>query len=274
MNSTVAAASDLAREVRRALADGPPAVGVVVLESDGGDPPTGGRLLVRAGDVEGSLGNPEADRLAVREARALLQAGGGPRTIELATGCTAYLEPYRPADTLVIVGAGHIARPLCTVAHLLGFRVTVLDDRPDFATRERFAEASEVHRVDFTDPFRETRIGAGTYVVLVTRGHKYDFEALRDLLAREELPAYIGMVGSRRRVRACFEQLAAEDVPPEVLARVHAPIGLDIGAETPAEIAVCIAAELVQLQRGGTGAPLRQKERVVERWIGKPDKGS
>jgi len=111
-------------------------------------------------------------------------------------------------------------------------------------------------------------------VVLVTRGHKYDFEALRELLARDVAPSYIGMVGSRRRVRACFEQLAAEGASPEVLARVHAPIGLDIGAETPAEIAICIAAELVQSRRGGTGAPLREKERVVERWIAGPAAGS
>jgi len=274
MNSTVAGAARFVREVRKALNEGPPAVGVLVIEAEGDEPPVGARMLVHLGAVEGSLGSQEIDRLAVREARALLRAGDGPRTLELTAGCTVYLEPYRPADSLVIVGAGHIARPLCTVGSLLGFRVTVLDDRPDFATRERFTEAADVRRVDFTDPFREMELGAGTYVVLVTRGHKYDFEALRDILARDVLPSYIGMVGSRRRVRACFEQLAAEGVAPEVLAGVHAPIGLDIGAETPAEIAVCIAAELVQCRRGGTGAPLREKERVVERWIVRPDEGS
>ena len=150
---------------------------------------------------------------------------------------------------------------------MLGFRVVVLDDRPEFATRERFPEADEVRPADFSDPFRGMPIGPETHLVLVTRGHKYDFEALRGLLAREAMPAYIGMVGSRRRVRAALEQLTRERIPAERLRAVHAPIGLDIRAETPEEIAIAIAAELVLVRRGGTGVPMRDRERVMERWI-------
>ena len=150
---------------------------------------------------------------------------------------------------------------------MLGFRVTVLDDRPEFATRERFPEAAEVRPARFDDPFRDVRITGRTYLVLVTRGHKYDFEALRDVLHRPELPAYVGMIGSRRRTRAALEQLARDGIPQDRLRAVHAPIGLDMGAETPEEIAVSVGAELVMARRGGTGRPLRDVERVAERWV-------
>jgi xanthine dehydrogenase accessory factor len=183
-----------------------------------------------------------------------------------------YLEAHRAPPELVIVGAGHIARPLCRIGAMLGFRVRVLDDRPAFATRERFPEADEVRRADFSNPFRDVPIGPATHLVLVTRGHKYDFEALRDVLRRPQSPAYVGMVGSRRRTRAALEQLAREEgIAPERLKAVHAPVGLDVHAETPEEIAVAIAAEIVLVRRGGTGRPMRDTERVWERWIEKAD---
>jgi xanthine dehydrogenase accessory factor len=236
---------------------------------DGDGPRTGDHLLVWADRHAGTLGDPALDGAAVAEARAML-AGGRPGTRTLEAGgwrCTAYVEAYHPPPALVIVGAGHIARPLCRVGAMLGFRVTVLDDRPEFATRERFPEAAEVRRADFTRPFDGVRIDGGTHLVLVTRGHKYDFEALRDVLARPEAPRYVGMVGSRRRVRATLEQLRREGVGAERLRAVHAPVGLDVGAETPEEIAVAIAAEIVLVRRGGTGTPLRDRARVVDRWV-------
>jgi xanthine dehydrogenase accessory factor len=182
--------------------------------------------------------------------------------------CTLYLEAYRPPAELVIVGAGHIARPLCRLGAMLGMRVVVLDDRPDFATRERFPEAARLVRTDFGDPLRGVPLSVASHLVLVTRGHKYDYDVLLDVLRRDEIePAYIGMVGSRRRVRAAYEQLIREGIAPERLQRVHAPIGLDIGAETPEEIAVAIIAEIVRLRRGGSGASLREKERIIERYF-------
>jgi xanthine dehydrogenase accessory factor len=210
------------------------------------------------------------DQAAAAFAREALAAGSRVATREVEVGgaaVTLYAEPHRAPPELVIVGAGHIARPLCRVGALLGFRVTVLDDRPEFATRERFPEADEVRRADFTAPLLGVPMGPGTHLVLVTRGHRYDYEALRDVLARPELPAYLGMVGSRRRTRAALEQLAREGIDPARIAAVRAPVGLDVHAETPEEIAVAIAAELVLLRRGGTGRPLRETERVFERWV-------
>lgn len=281
-----ATAAALARE---ALLGGEPAAGLVVLPSGGdgeeaGDaaadpaegpaPRPGDHLFVWAGRHAGTLGSAALDAAAAALAREVLAGARRAGTHEVASAdglaCTVYVEAHHAPPSLVIVGAGHIARPLSRVAAMLGFRVTVLDDRPAFATRERFPEAEAVLRADFSDPFRGVAVGAGTYLVLVTRGHKYDFEALRDVLHRPAPPAYVGMVGSRRRVRAALEQLAREGVSPGRLAAVHAPVGLDLGAETPEEIAVSIAAELVQVRRGGTGRPLRDKERVFERWIDRP----
>ena len=267
-------AAEAAAHARAALEGGEPAVSAVVLDARGpGAPPPGARMMVWADRSAGTLGSAALDAEVARLARETLVHGRAvSREVESGgAACTVYLEPHRAPPELVIVGAGHIARPLCRVGALLGFVVRVLDDRPDFATRERFPEAAEVRRADFSDPFRGVRIGAGTHLVLVTRGHKYDFEALRDLLRRPEAADYVGMVGSRRRVRAALEQLAREGIPEERLATVHAPIGLDIGAETPEEIAVAIAAEIVRLRRGGTGVPLREKERVLERWVVRRD---
>ena len=262
--------ADAVHFAREALEGGEPLVGLTVLESFDGGPAPGERMCVWADRAAGSFGDANLDEAAIRISRRALAEGerAGPRTVE-AEGrrISVYLEPHLPPPELVIVGAGHVARPLCTVAAMLGFRVTVLDDRPEFATRERFPEAAEVRPADFGDPLRGVRIGARTYLVLVTRGHKYDFEALRDVLHRPEVPAYVGMIGSRRRTRAALEQLARDGVAEERLRAVHAPIGLDVNAETPEEIAVAIGAELVMARRGGTGRPLRDLERVAERWI-------
>lgn len=265
MDGSLSAAAAL-EHARAALeGTGPPVVAVTVLAGA----VAGARMCVWANAHAGTLGSAALDAAAVEAARRALHADAPPGTfrVEGDPPTELYLEPHRPPPSLVIVGAGHVARPLCTLGALLGFRVTVLDDRPEFATRERFPEAAEVRRADFSEPFRGIEVGARSWLVLVTRGHRYDFEALREVLRRPEAPAYVGMIGSRRRTRAALDALAKDGVPRERLAAVHAPIGLDVGAETPEEIAVAVAAELVLARRGGSGRPLRAVERVAERWI-------
>lgn len=233
----------------------------------------GNRLLLtiapgEAERVHGTLGSPGLDAAALAAARAAL---ADPRhrdgLAELAEGLETYVEVRRPVPDLVIVGAGHIALPTSRIGAELGFRVWVIDDRPDFATRERFPTAHRVVRADFSDPFREVPLHGGTHVLLVTRGHKYDYDCLVQILRYPARPAYIGMIGSRRRVRATFLQLLDDGIPKERLSGIHAPVGLDIGAETPEEIAVAVAAELVKVRRGGTGASLRDLEDVAERFF-------
>lgn len=246
----------------------------VLVVSDSEGRAAGARMLVRSDGVDGSFGDPELDEAALALAARELEAPGrlgSLHALETTAGrrLRVYAESHRPRQELVIVGAGHIAQPLATLGTLLDFEVTVLDDRPEFATRERFPEAATVGSIDFDDPLADIPVHAGSHFVLVTRGHKYDFECLRRLLARhrEATPAYIGMIGSRRRVRATFVQLAAEGMPLEVIARVRAPVGLDIGAQTPAEIAVSVTAEMILERRGGTGVSLHGRERIVERFL-------
>jgi len=260
----------LARAATTALEGGAPcATAVVISAPPGAEALVGARLLLGEGVSEGGIPHPRLHEAAAEAAAAAL-AGEGSHTLKVETDAgtfSLFVEAFRPPPALIIVGAGHIAMPLSRLGALLGYRVIVLDDRPAFATEERFPDAERVLRVDFGDPFAGVPLGPESHLVLVTRGHKYDYEALLDVLRRPVQPAYIGMVGSRRRVRATFEQLAREGIAAERMAAVRSPIGLDVEAETPAEIAVAIAAELVQVRRGGSGRPLRDVERVFERWI-------
>lgn len=214
----------------------------------------GGRLDA---DVAGLLDEGIAD----------VRARDGIRTLEGDPDIELYIEIRRPVRELVVVGAGHIAQPMAHIGALLGYRVIVLDDRPDFATRERFPEADRLIRADFSDPFADVVLHDRSYLLLVTRGHKYDYECLIRALRADPTPAYIGMIGSRRRVRATYVQLLDEGIPRSLVDRIHAPVGLDIGAETPEEIAVAVAAELILLDRGGSGGMLKDVERVAERFF-------
>lgn len=172
--------------------------------------------------------------------------GENPCLSQQGEGCR-FQEPLGRQLRLVIVGAGHIARPLCRLANEVGYQVSVLDDRPEYARAEFFAEAREVVCGAYAELLPRLASEAHTSVVLVTRGHKHDQDCLR-LLAREPL-LYLGMIGSRRRIEAVYAELEEEGVPRESLERVHAPIGLEIGAQTPAEIAVSILAQMIARRR-------------------------
>jgi xanthine dehydrogenase accessory factor len=221
--------------------------------------------------VRGTLGSPALDAAAVaaldetlddpRGSDGLREVHAGGETLQL------YVEVRRPVQELIVVGAGHIALPMAHIGALLGFKVTVLDDRPDFATRERFPDADRLVRADFSDPFADVPLHERSHLLLVTRGHKYDYECLIRALRADPPPAYIGMIGSRRRVRATYVQLVEEGFSTDLIERIHAPVGLDIGAETPEEIAVAVAAELIMVRRGGTGLPLKGVERIAERFF-------
>jgi xanthine dehydrogenase accessory factor len=262
-------AAEALQLILQALERGEAVVEALVTASEAAEIVVGARLLVFADRIEGTLGSARFDADVAEIGRDRLSSGS-PISVALTFAgapVSLYLGIHRPVASLVILGAGHIARPLCRIGSLLGYRVTVLDDRPEFATDERFPEAERVIRIDSRDPFRDIPLNREARLVLVTRGHRHDFEALRMALRLPQPPGYIGMVGSQRRVRATLEQLAREGVETELLRSVHAPIGLDIGAQTPEEIAVAIAAELVRIRRGGSGTSLRERNRVVDRWI-------
>ncbi|MGC4084082.1 MAG: XdhC family protein [Vicinamibacterales bacterium] len=161
---------------------------------------------------------------------------------------SVYIEPIEPSPELYVVGAGHVGYHLATMAQEVGFQVHVVDDREKFASRERFPNATEVVVDDIPSWLDRAKIPAHANVVIVTRGHNNDLDALRALAAREL--RYLGLIGSRAKVARITDQLLSEGMPPEMLKQVHAPIGLDIGAVTPQEIAVSILAELIAVKHG------------------------
>jgi xanthine dehydrogenase accessory factor len=158
------------------------------------------------------------------------------------------VEPIRPPQTVYLVGAGHVSQPTAHLAALVGFRVVVFDDRLAFANRERFPDADEVRVLaDFEHPFDSLAIDTHSFIVIITRGHLYDKVVLSRALRTNA--GYIGMIGSLRKREAIFGSLLKEGFSQADLARVHSPIGLDIAAETPAEIAVSIVAEMIRERR-------------------------
>ncbi|MEI6100498.1 MAG: XdhC family protein, partial [Eubacteriales bacterium] len=161
---------------------------------------------------------------------------------------TIYIaEPYFPESHLIILGGGHIAKPLAEFGAKTGFSVTVVDDRPSFANKQRFPYANKVICESFDKCIPQLNINRSCFVVIITRGHRHDLDCLRQVLGCET--AYTGMIGSKRRVMAARKQLLEEGYQKEKLDAVRAPIGLDIGAQTPEEISISILSEAIQYKR-------------------------
>jgi xanthine dehydrogenase accessory factor len=213
-----------------------------------GDP---ARVLARSALA---LDDPDASSALDEDVRAALdiaQAGGAPALAE-GGGRTALAEPFLPAPGLFILGAGHVSRPTAAMAAMAGFRTVVLDDRADFANRERFPDADEVAVLPgFDDVFDGRAPDARSSVVIVTRGHLHDRTVLAQALRTDA--GYVGMIGSRRKRDAIYESLLADGFTRSDIDRCHCPIGLPIGAQTPEEIAVSIVAQLVGWRAGALG---------------------
>ncbi len=171
-------------------------------------------------------------------------------------------ERIKGRDTLVICGAGHVSIPVIRIAKEIGFYTIVVDDRPKFANDARSAGADAVVCDNFQSALDHIEGSRDTYFVIVTRGHRYDMECLEKALKKEH--AYVGMMGSRKRVLIVKEELGKKGFQPEILEKIHAPIGLDIGAQSPEEIAVSITAELIQERHNqALGCQIRQD--ILER---------
>jgi xanthine dehydrogenase accessory factor len=262
------ASGDIVRAVLEALQEGGAVCLATVIRADEAFAVAPGvKMLVWPdGSALGSLGGAldEAVRGDCREAlaRHLVQtvrySPDGRRLPPAAAepGVEVLIEAIEPPATLLVVGGGHVGKALSQIGALLGFSVAIIDDRPEYASPARFPEADHIICGDFAEALRQFPIGPDTYVVIVTRDHRQDEESLRQVMGAPA--AYVGMIGSRRRVGAVLQQLQEEGVPADAVARVHSPIGLDIGAETPEEIAVSIMAEIIQVRRQGSGRPLRE----------------
>ena len=168
-----------------------------------------------------------------------------------------FIEPILPTPKIVVFGAGHIATQVSKIATIAGFKATIVDDRPEYASRERFPEAETILCGRFEQAFAKIKADENTYVIIVTRDNQEDQNVLRWAVQTDA--RYIGMIGSKRKIRSIAEQLEQEGIPRERLERVNMPIGLDIGAVLPEEIAVAIVAEVIHNRRDGFKHPLSKK---------------
>jgi xanthine dehydrogenase accessory factor len=219
------------------------------------------RLLVRDdGSMLGTIGGGcvEADVWAA--AREVMQSGQ-PRRLSFSLGQDAaydnglicggqlevYVEPVLPPPRAFIFGAGHISRSLSRIASLAGFATVIIDDRESFANRERFPEAEAVHAGEYEAVFPLLEVSEASYLIIVTRGHRDDMRVLRWAVGTRA--RYIAMIGSRRKVISVIRELEKEGLPHEVFEKIFSPMGLEIGAETPEEIAVSVVAEMIAVRR-------------------------
>ncbi len=172
------------------------------------------------------------------------------KKVELPEGeIELFFEPLLEKSRLIIFGAGHIAKPLAKIAKMINFEITIVDDRDEFINADRFPAADYLECKSFADFTDELEVRKNDYLVIVTRGHQFDYQVLRDVIKSQA--AYIGMIGSSRKINQVYTELRETDkLSEELLETVHAPIGLEIGAETPEEIAVAIAGQLISVRRG------------------------
>ena len=250
------------RSVVRVLETGERAALVTIVSTSGSTPQrVGAKILVfEDGRTEGTIGGGCYEHDAVARAREAIRRGrpelarytlNDDLAAETGLICggqmEVFIEPIQQASRLFVVGAGHVSLELAQAAHRCGFAVHVVDDREKFANPERFPDA-EVTVEDIPSWLAAHDFPADAYFVVVTRGHRQDLDAVRELVKRPW--RYLGLIGSRAKVVKVFEALASEGVSADSLQRMHAPIGLDIGAVTPAEIAVSIVAELIAVRSG------------------------
>ena len=235
----------------------------------------GAKLLIEeSGARTGSLSDAALDEAVAASAVTFLNSRAEARMLgveEFAPalsrwhGARVLFERIEPEPRLVVCGAGHVGASLARLACLIGYRTTLIDDREDFVKRTSFPDEriELVHAVDWTDAVRRaTGRGRGVAVAVVTRGHNEDEECMRAVVSAR--PDYAGLIGSRRRTNIVLARLRESGVDEELIRAVRAPIGLDIGAVSPEEVALAILAEVVAARRGGTGAPLSDWRRTEE----------
>lgn len=251
---------DIYEEIIRLKSKGECAALATLISTSGSTPrEQGARMLVREdGSILGTVGGSLLEGKVREEAKNVIQEGK-PKLLDFdLTGkdkdgmicggiAKVYIEPIIPKSALYIFGGGHISFFLARMGKMVDFRVVVIDDRKEYANPERFPEADKTIADDYPNAFSQISVDKSSYIVIVTRGHAYDQTVLEWAITTDA--NYIGMIGSQKKNRKVFDNLVAKGVSEDDLKRVHAPIGLDINAETPEEIAVSIMAEVIKIRR-------------------------
>jgi xanthine dehydrogenase accessory factor len=253
----------LGAELLNAYEGGDPVSLATVVNVPKGGTNLGAKLLLRLnGSVSGSLGSPELDAQATEIARQVADVGNA-QSLTTGDGTEVFVEGFTTPPTLVMVGGGHVGKATADLAHMLGYRVFVVDDRPEFANAERFPYAEQIVVAPYDRWSNRLSINVNSYIVAATRGHRFDDMALESALATRA--RYIGLLGSRRKTLMIYQRLTRHGIPVDRLKQVHAPIGLNIGALTPEELAVSIMSEIIMVRRGGQGGPMQMADRYIDR---------
>jgi xanthine dehydrogenase accessory factor len=255
--------SEILKEAFRRINKGETIALTTIVETKGSTPREVGAKMVVSKDglIVGTIGGGITEAKVIEEAKQALKEGKGKLlTYHLSKEQAAldegaicggkmkvFIDILQPKEEVLIFGAGHIAVCVSKLAKMVGFNVTIVDDRKEFANQGRFPEADKIIDEDTEKALRYFNIVPSTYIIVVTRGHLKDEEVLA-LVVRSNA-AYIGMIGSRKKNATVFQHLEEQGIPAQELKKVHAPIGIDIGAQTPEEIAVSIVAEIIQIRR-------------------------
>ncbi|HZA22041.1 MAG TPA: XdhC/CoxI family protein [Dehalococcoidia bacterium] len=223
----------------------------------------GAKLLLRAdGTTSGTLGSPVLDVRAVEIVQRVAEVGAIESFIT-DEGTEVFIEGFTTPPTLIMVGGGHVGKATADLAHTLGYQVYIVDDREEFANAERYPYAQQTIVTSYEGWSEQLSINVNTFIVVATRGHRFDDMALDSALKTRA--RYIGLLGSRRKTLMIYQRLLQEGTSLDQLKEVHAPIGLDIGALTPEELAVSIMSEIIMARRGGRGGPMQMEQRYLDR---------
>ena len=256
---------DIALEIQRLIDQEEPGVLALVVRSVGSAPGKVGAksIVLPDGVIHGTVGGGVVEARVIADSLRALEDGKGPRTVhynldKLGMTCggemSVYLEPLEPPKRVIIYGGGHVGAAVSRVLKTLGCRITVVDEREEWANKERFPGADEVINRPFAEQLTVQPPGPKDHVIIVTRGHEQDQLVLEGAIKRR--PAYLGMIGSKSKAAEAKEKLKEKKVAEDLIRTLRSPVGLDIGAVTPEEIAIAIAAELVTVwRRGGKSKP-------------------
>lgn len=261
--------SDIVEEAHKLMQASEPFAWVTIIASEGSSARHLGASMIvtQDGRVFGTVGGAVAELQLIEQAVHAIKEGK-PRTVKMplpvcAGVITCFINVFQSLDTLILVGAGHVAQPMAKLAKMLGFRVVVMDDRPEYATRERFPEADQLIVDSWEKALGKAVIDKNSFIIILTYAGEYDELALRKVINSKA--AYIGMIASQSKAKAILAKLQREKVPNDLLKRVITPIGLDVGAETPVEIAVSTMAQIISIRKKATGKTLSIAEQEISK---------
>ena len=248
-------------EILKAYEGGPAVALATVANTGPGKKNLGAKLLIREdGSTEGSLYEPSLEKLAVKAGRRVAVHGVVEQILGK-NGEEIFVEGFTTPPTLILMGGGHVGKAISNLATTLGFRIYIVDDRPEFANKERFPEAEEVVVAEFSKGLEKLSINTNTFILVATRGHRYDDLALETAI---RTPArYIGLLGSKRKSIMIYKNLLDKGIPLGKIKNVQAPVGLNIGAITPEELAVSIMAEIIMCRLGGDGRSMKMEDKYL-----------